>query len=239
MGAPAGLAAQPPRLVVAVLGWLRKHWLSAGGLGAIAGFAAVVATLAERKEGRMTVAGDEPTPKERREILLAEYQEVCKSHAAITDFRAKLLALLPVASGTGVGLLLTQADRKDGIPASLLVALGAFGALVTVGLFLYEFHQMDDCQQLRNHGVWIEKELGIVVGHFGSKRGNLGLPDMWPSRYHQRDKDLGERERQGKEAPREQPPGLVNVRNADYIVYGTVFVAWIAVLAWGLTGLAQ
>jgi hypothetical protein len=238
MGAPAGLAAQPPRLVVAVLGWLRKHWLSAGGLGAIAGFAAVAATLAERKEGRMTVARDEPTPQERRQILLDEYQEVCKSHAAITDFRAKLLALLPVASGTGVGLLLTQADGKDGIPASLLVALGTFGALVTVGLFLYEFHQMDDCQQLRNHGVWIEKELGIVAGHFGSKRGKLGLPDIWPSRYRKRDKDLGERERQGKEAG-EQAPGFVNVRNADYIVYGTVFVAWIAVLAWGLTGLAQ
>jgi hypothetical protein len=29
-------------------------------------------------------------------------------------------------------------------------------------------------------------------------------------------------------------PGLVNVGNADYIVYGTVFVAWIAVMAWGI-----
>jgi hypothetical protein len=191
----------------------------------------------------MTVAGDEPTPKERREkLLLAEYQEVCKSHAVITDFRAKLLALLPIASGTGIGLLLMRAGGKDGIPAWLLVALGAFGALVTVGLFLYEFHQMDDCQQLRNHGVWIEKELGkelgIVAGHFGSKRGKLGLRDIWPSQYRDRDRVLGELERQGKD-PGEQLPGFVNVRNADYIVYGTVFVAWIAVLAWGLTGLAR
>jgi hypothetical protein len=38
-----------------------------------------------------TPAGD-LTPREK--ILLAEYAEVCKSNAGITDFRAKLLALL-------------------------------------------------------------------------------------------------------------------------------------------------
>jgi len=208
-------------------------------MGAIAGIGTLAATLAACKVGRMIVAHDESMPQDRRQILLAEYQEVCKSHAGITDFRARLLALLPVASGVGLGLLLTQADRKDGIPPWLLVALGTFGALVTVGLFLYEFHQMDDCQQLRNHGAWIEKELGIVAGHFGSKRGNLGLTDVWPSQYRKRDKDFGECERQGKEASGGQTPGVVNVRNADYIVYGTVFVAWIAVLAWGVAGLAQ
>ena len=41
----------------------------------------------------------------REKILLAEYAEVCTSHAGITDFRAKLLALLPIASGAGIALL--------------------------------------------------------------------------------------------------------------------------------------
>lgn len=80
-------------------------------------------------------AGD-LTPREK--ILLADYSEVCKSHDAITDFRAKLLALLPLASGAGIGVLVT---RKGGdvspTEAGLLLALGIFGAVVTAGLFLY------------------------------------------------------------------------------------------------------
>jgi hypothetical protein len=170
-----------------------------------------------------------------KEQLLSYYEEVCRSHAAITDFRAKLLALLPIASGTGIGLLLTQVNGDGEIPTLLVVALGSFGALVTVGLFFYEFHQMDDCQQLRNHGVWIEEQLEIDAGQFRSKRGKLGLRHLWPPRYQKRDEQLRKRERKGTEPPDEYAPGLVNVRNADYIVYGTVFVAWIAVLVWGLT----
>jgi hypothetical protein len=40
------------------------------------------------------------------ETLRAEYSEICKRYGAIKEFRAKLLALLPLASGAGVFLLL-------------------------------------------------------------------------------------------------------------------------------------
>lgn len=189
------------------------------------------------------------------EQLLAYYEEVCRSHAAITDFRAKLLALLPIASGAGIGLLSTQADGQADIPALLLIAAGLFGAFVTVGLFFYEFHQMDDCQQLRNHGVWIERQLGMDAGQFRSRRTKLGLGHIWPPKYQERDKKLRKPERDGTEPSEYQErdkeprgperngtelsddyaPGVINVRNADYIVYGSVFLAWIAVFAWGLT----
>jgi hypothetical protein len=36
------------------------------------------------------------------------FEEVCKMHAGIADFRHKLLALLPVASGAGIFLLLGE-----------------------------------------------------------------------------------------------------------------------------------
>jgi hypothetical protein len=64
-------------------------------------------------------------PEEWRTILLAEYQEVCRSHAGITDFRAKLLALLPLASGAGVGLLLAQSD--GGVSTMEAGVLAAWG----------------------------------------------------------------------------------------------------------------
>jgi hypothetical protein len=180
------------------------------------------------------VALDELKPADRAQILLAEYQEICKSHAGITDFRAKLLALLPIASGTGIGLLLVQTDGQSEFSAWLLIALGAFGALVTMGLFFYEFHQMDDCQQLRNRGAWIEERLGLGPGHFGAKRDKLSLRHIWPSQYRRRDELFGDRERQGQDREGKPVPGVVNVRNADYIVYGAVFGAWIFVLGWGI-----
>ena len=46
------------------------------------------------------------TRKASDETLRAEYHEVCSSHQAITDFRGKLLGLLPIATGAGIFLLL-------------------------------------------------------------------------------------------------------------------------------------
>jgi len=175
-----------------------------------------------------------------KEQLRSYYGEVCRSHEAISDFRAKLLALLPIASGAGIGLLVIQADEKGGIPSGFLIAFGLFGAAATLGLFFFEFHQMDQCRQLRNHGVWIERQLGIDAGQFRSERGHLGLRDIWPSKYITRESGFRELERKGRtESSGGYDLGLVNVRHAGYIVYGTVFVGWIALLAWGIKGLAE
>lgn len=60
------------------------------------------------------------------------YEQVCSQHDGIADFRAKLLALLPIASGAGIFLLF----EKGGIPSALsphLVAIGLFGIAVTTG----------------------------------------------------------------------------------------------------------
>src|SRR3954470_18236646 len=65
----------------------------------------------------------------------AAYGRVCESYQAIDDFRMKLLGLLPVATGTGVFLLLndnvpvlgTKASQGQSESlASLLAAIGAF-----------------------------------------------------------------------------------------------------------------
>ena len=44
------------------------------------------------------------------ENLRVVYSEVCRSYHAIADFRAKLLALLPIASGAGGLLVLSEKD---------------------------------------------------------------------------------------------------------------------------------
>ena len=53
-------------------------------------------------ESRGEPASSDPTES----TLQLQYGEICKSHEAISQFRAKLLALLPIASGAGALVLL-------------------------------------------------------------------------------------------------------------------------------------
>ena len=204
---------------------------------------------------------DEPTPEERRNILLTEYQEVCRSHAGITDFRAKLLALLPLASGAGLGLLLAQGNGGlSRTEAGLLVALGAFGAVVTAGLFLYELRQIDVCKQLRNHAEWIERQLAIEAGQFGGRRERLSLREVYSgAAAGTRDEKLKLRERSGERvgaetsrqgrAEKTSATGgerrkrgwldrhFIGAEAAGYVVYHAVIVAWLFAAGVGIANL--
>jgi hypothetical protein len=181
-----------------------------------------------------------------QKILLAEYQEVCKSHSGITDFRAKLLALLPIASGAGVGLLVIQGQGEaSGTGAGLLIGLGIFGAVVTMGLFLYELRQIDVCKQLRNHAAWIERQLGIKAGQFGGRRERLSLSNVYsPDAHRDRDKRLTALEETGQRPPRrELQPALpkktfIGAETAGYLIYHSVIAAWLFVAALGVAELA-
>jgi hypothetical protein len=93
------------------------------------------------------------------ESLRLLYQETCKSHATITDFRAKLLALLPLASGTGVLLLLTRETNTR-----YFGPIGLYGLAITLGLFLYELRGIQTCIALRQQAAALEQELHIPPG---------------------------------------------------------------------------
>jgi hypothetical protein len=160
-------------------------------------------------ESGVKPAGD-LTPREK--ILLAEYAEVCKGHAGITDFRAKLLALLPIASGAGIALLIArESDGVSRTEAAMLIALGIFGAVITAGLFLYEFRQTDLCKQLRNHAFWIEKQLGIDAGQFGGTRERLSLREIYsPSVLKLREEELSRVEKEGEPRTASKPDALAD-----------------------------
>jgi hypothetical protein len=65
--------------------------------------------------------------------------------------------LLPLAAGTGIFLLV-----KNSTAPILLVAIGLFGATVTIGLFFYEFRGMRECELLRERGANLERELKLT-----------------------------------------------------------------------------
>jgi hypothetical protein len=186
------------------------------------------------------VAAAHIPPSERRQILMAEYGEVCKSHAGITDFRAKLLALLPITSGAGAGILLAQAaDHLSATKATALIVLGLFGLVVTFALFFYELRQIDTCKQLRNHAAWLEAQLGIAAGQFGGRRARLSLRDMYsPRARRERDATLTDSERADRTAALSPTNGVVGrpfvgAEAAGYLVYHAVMVAWVLVAIFG------
>lgn len=113
----------------------------------------------------MTVA--DPT-----ESIQELYGRVCESYHAVDDFRMKLLGLLPVATGTGVFLLLSGKadliDNSDGGLSQALGAIGIFGFLFTFGLYTYELFGIKRCHYLIETGKRLEASLGIR-GQFRSR----------------------------------------------------------------------
>jgi hypothetical protein len=105
------------------------------------------------------------------ETLRVAYTEVCSSYHAITDLRSKLLALLPIASGTGVVLLLTK--QKEPLETNHVWAIGLFGFLATLGLFFYELRGIQRCKVLISLGAALEAELGLKTGQFSNQ------PSRW------------------------------------------------------------
>jgi hypothetical protein len=118
-----------------------------------------------------------PSDPASDDSLRAVYQQICQSHGAIADFRAKLLALLPAASGASAFVLLA---KTSGGHLRLLGPLGLLGFTAIFGLFMYELRGIEDCVMLRRRATKLEEELRIPpgAGHFGQGRGKLwGLAD--------------------------------------------------------------
>jgi hypothetical protein len=100
----------------------------------------------------------EPTPESLRTV----YTEVCRSYHAIADFRAKLLALLPIATGAGGLLILTRADTVKQY-------------LTPIGIFIYELRGIQRCKALIETGKLFEAGMGIANGQFGARPKSRGL----------------------------------------------------------------
>ncbi|MFY9618752.1 MAG: hypothetical protein WAQ99_02980 [Pyrinomonadaceae bacterium] len=102
---------------------------------------------------------------DRATALLGVYQEICKSHQAVDEFRMKLLGLLPLASLAGI-FLLGRSDIQSGSAgmqnhSQLIAFIGIFAAIFTLALFMYEIRGILKCHDLILSGRKIENTLGI------------------------------------------------------------------------------
>jgi hypothetical protein len=146
------------------------------------------------------------------------YEEICRRHDGIEQFRAQLLGLLPIASAGGIFLLLRlEHSAKGGVPPFLLPA-GILGALFALGLFIYELRGIHKCHVL-------------IRGAEVLERGLLGTK-LWDKGPFTSD-------------PKELWKGFVGETGAALIIYPAVIGGWVFVagvgrsgeLDWGAAGL--
>lgn len=144
------------------------------------------------------------------EVATFEYGTLLDGYHKITDFRHKLLALLPLGSTVAIGILAGVAndahDARDGI-AELIGdyswTIGVFGLVVTIGLYFFEWKQVDHCIAYIERGKELERQLRFGGGGFFS---------------------LEKPERLG---------GLVGAEAAGVLIYGASAGAWSVVIVLG------
>jgi hypothetical protein len=98
------------------------------------------------------------------------YSQICETYRAIDTFRGTLLGALPAVSGAGMVFFVK--DASSGANTGGLVAVGLFGFLISLGLFIYEIYGIRRCAHLIVLGSHLEKE-SEVQGQF--RRRPLGL----------------------------------------------------------------
>jgi hypothetical protein len=104
----------------------------------------------------------------------AVYVQLCQKIRDIDDVRTKLLALLPFATGAGIFVLLSKTGIRE---FNVLGPIGAFGFLVTLGLFAYELHGVKRCGWLIRAGCELEQRLGVSGTFRNRPHGVAGFID--------------------------------------------------------------
>jgi hypothetical protein len=115
------------------------------------------------------VNGDSEKKVAGCEDIRTEYKEVCANHRAVTDFRGKLLTLLPLVSGAGIYVLIPKQGDPSDLDPRFLVAIGIFGILVTLGLFLHELRGIEECGDLIRVGRSLEEKMVLPEGQFAKE----------------------------------------------------------------------
>src|SRR5947199_1536195 len=94
---------------------------------------------------------------QKPENLRTVYSELCVSYRAIDDFRTKLLGFLPLATGAGLFLLVSDKAKME-FAREFFRPMGFFGFIITLGLFSYELYGIKKCGRLIRVGKLLESK---------------------------------------------------------------------------------
>jgi hypothetical protein len=116
--------------------------------------------------------GKPPRCAETREVLLAIYEQSTTTWRALVDVRFKLLALVPAVSIVALTQVLRPAGSQS-LNSGAKVTIVALGAVVTVGIWMYDTRNSELHDELLSRARRAEAELGVHTGAF------MGRPGPW------------------------------------------------------------
>jgi hypothetical protein len=90
------------------------------------------------------------------------YQQICTGYQNIEDFRSKLLALVPFVTASSFVATIFSNPTKSSMLTNLVLPFGALGALITLGLYIYELENTHRLALLAARGQRIERHMNIV-----------------------------------------------------------------------------
>jgi hypothetical protein len=100
-------------------------------------------------------------------MLDNNYTNLCNSIRFTDDVSFKLLGLVPLFSGSG---MLVAVAKSEWFWSPAIYAIGAFGALITLGLFRWELRNIQTCDWLISCGAAMEQtEDHLKAGQFYRK----------------------------------------------------------------------
>jgi hypothetical protein len=112
-----------------------------------------------------------------------------------------------LASGAGIYLLIPKQADPHKLDSVYLLAIGLFGFLVTLGLFLHELRGIEECGDLMRLGRALEEKMGLPKGQFSRE----------DDYYH------------GQSGYRTFMNNLKGPVGAAWIIYPSVCIAWLFV----------
>jgi hypothetical protein len=110
-------------------------------------------------------------------------------------------------------LLIPKTTNPDNLDPAYLVAIGLFGVLVTLGLFLHEIRGIQECGDLIEVGRWLEEKMGLSEGQFIREDTYYHRQESWVKGFINNFKG---------------PVG------AAWVIYPSVGAAWLFVASLGL-----
>lgn len=123
------------------------------------------------KTSELPVLREECPPDQRNGLLLKLYEQTCTVWRELVGIRFKLLGLVPATSLALLSVVLSAPSASSpGLPFSARLLIAALGALVTIGLFIYDIRNSSLHDDLISRARRIEDELGVDTGVF---RGRL------------------------------------------------------------------
>src|SRR6266545_1802154 len=92
------------------------------------------------------------------DVPIDVYKEICAHIRATDDISFKLLGLVPITSGAGIGLLVFFQKGDPVVPAPAVCLLSLLGAAATAAIFAWELRNVQRCVWLMHQAAAFETE---------------------------------------------------------------------------------